>query len=129
MARAGRDSPRCGVAGVPLHHGRSGGGRPFRRILVFGGDGGTLFRELEAHDLAVAGLRAKLKEPTSTAAERTGWERQVAVHLEAKRRIYLNHPGFSRDVLEYDSRPGSLDGEGDYSLAPASHHSGRALGG
>jgi len=86
---------RCIMAGAAAVD-RSGG------ILVFGGDGGTLFRELEAHDLAVAGLRAKLKEPTSTAAERTGWERQVAEHLEAKRRIYLNHPGFSRDVLEYD---------------------------
>lgn len=88
--------PRCIMAGAAAVD-RSG------RILVFGGDGGALFRELETHDLAMAGLRAKLKEPDSTAADRTGWERDMGVHLEAKRRIYLNHPGFSRDVLEYDS--------------------------
>lgn len=90
---ASRES-RCIMAGAAAVD-RSG------RILVFGGDAGALFRELETHDLAVAGLRAKLKEPTSTVAERAGWESEVTGHLEAKRRIYLNHPGFSRDVLSY----------------------------
>ncbi len=70
-------------------------------VLVFGGDRGDLFLELEAHDLAVEGSRAKLA--TATAGERTIIERQVEERLAAKRRIYGSHPGFGREVFAYDT--------------------------
>jgi solute:Na+ symporter, SSS family len=63
-------------------------------ILLFGGDRGDLFLELEAHDLAIEELRRK-----SGAADR-----EIDERLRAKRKIYQNHPGFGREVLAYDTR-------------------------
>jgi cyclically-permuted mutarotase family protein len=69
-------------------------------ILIFGGDRGQLFLELESHDLAVEALRAKLA--AASPEEKTKLERSIEDHLAAKRKIYGAHPGFSREVLSYD---------------------------
>ncbi len=63
-------------------------------ILLFGGDRGELFLELEAHDLAIEALR---RQPG-------GAEREIEARLQAKRKIYESHPGFGREVLAYDTR-------------------------
>jgi N-acetylneuraminic acid mutarotase len=70
-------------------------------VLVFGGDRGDLFLELEAHDLAIEASRAKLA--TATAGERTILERHIEERLAAKRKIYGSHPGFGREVFAYDT--------------------------
>jgi N-acetylneuraminic acid mutarotase len=69
-------------------------------ILIFGGDRGDRFRELESHDLAAEALRAKL--PAASPEEKAKLERGIEDHLAAKRKIYGVHPGFSREVLSYD---------------------------
>lgn len=71
-------------------------------VLVFGGDRGELFRELEAHDLAIAAARQKLAG--AGAVEKPALEQEIAERLQAKLRIYGAHPGFSRDVLAFDVR-------------------------
>lgn len=71
-------------------------------VLLFGGDRGERFLELEAHDLAVAGLRTKAAAAPGN--ERAAIERKITDHLEAKRRVYDAHPGFAREVLAFDSR-------------------------
>jgi solute:Na+ symporter, SSS family len=71
------------------------------QILIFGGDRGDLFRELESHDLEIERLRAKATAETG-AAERAKLDQQINEHLAAKRKIYETHPGFSREVLSYD---------------------------
>lgn len=93
--RTGSDTPetRCINAGTAVTD-RTG------RILVFGGDGGVLFRELESHDLAIAALTAP--PATVDPADLRNRAEGIAAHTEAKRRIYEQHPGFSRDVLAYD---------------------------
>jgi cyclically-permuted mutarotase family protein len=82
----------------------AGAAAPFGRdqILIFSGDKGDLFRELEAHDLAVAALRQKAAHATGDAKAKA--EAEANAHLEAKKKIYLSHPGFSRDVIAYDTR-------------------------
>ena len=71
-------------------------------ILLFGGDRGELFLELEAHDLAVESLRRRLTE--APANDRAPLEREIAGQLTAKKTIYETHPGFAREVLAYDTR-------------------------
>lgn len=71
-------------------------------ILIFGGDRGGLFLELESHDLAVEALRATL--PSASPGEKAMLERRIEDHLAAKRKIYGAHPGFSREVLSYDPK-------------------------
>ena len=71
-------------------------------ILLFGGDRGELFLELEAHDLAVESLRRRLAE--APANDRAPLEREIAGQLTAKKTIYDTHPGFAREVLAYDTR-------------------------
>lgn len=71
-------------------------------ILLFGGDRGELFLELEAHDLAVESLRRRLAE--APANGRAPLEREIAGQLTAKKTIYDTHPGFAREVLAYDTR-------------------------
>lgn len=66
-----------------------------REVLVLGGDRGELFLELEAHDRAIAALRAR----GGAAAEA-----EIATRLAAKRAIYARHPDFAREVLAYDAR-------------------------
>lgn len=76
-------------------------------VLFFGGDRGELFIELEAHDLAIAALRAKVTGVAGgsrTGGERGALEREIEERLAAKRTIYDAHPGFSREVLAYDTR-------------------------
>ncbi len=63
-------------------------------ILLFGGDRGELFLELEAHDLAIETLR---RTPG-------GAEREIQGRLQAKRKIYESHPGFGREVFAFDTR-------------------------
>jgi len=71
-------------------------------ILVFGGDRGDLFLQLERHDLAIAAARQELV--VASAAARGAIEAQIEHHLRAKKAIYAEHPGFSRDVLAFDPR-------------------------
>jgi len=71
------------------------------QVLVFSGDRGEIFLELERHDLAVTALRQQIGATSGEAKSKL--EAQVTAHLEAKRKIYLNHPGFSRDVIAYDT--------------------------
>jgi N-acetylneuraminic acid mutarotase len=70
-------------------------------ILLFGGDRGDVFLELETHDVAIAAARAKLN---SAAAEmRVAIEREIDARLRAKRKIYDTHAGFGREVFAYDT--------------------------
>lgn len=71
-------------------------------VLLFGGDRGAMFLELEAHDLAIAALRAKLAGQPEP--ERAALERGIAERLEAKRRLYDAHAGFAREVLAFDTQ-------------------------
>ena len=71
-------------------------------ILVFGGDRGAEFLELEAHDLAVERARSRLA--AAAGADRPALEQDIERHLAAKRAIYVGHPGFGREVLAYDTR-------------------------
>lgn len=71
-------------------------------ILLFGGDRGELFRELEAHDLAIAALRVRMV--SAPEGERGALEREISERLAAKRRVYDAHPGFARDVLAFDTQ-------------------------
>lgn len=71
-------------------------------VLLFGGDRGDLFLELESHDLAIEEARRKLANATTT--ERSVIERQIEERLTAKRKIYGSHPGFGREVFAYDTR-------------------------
>jgi N-acetylneuraminic acid mutarotase len=71
-------------------------------VLLFGGDRGDLFLELESHDLAIEEARRKLANATAT--ERSAIERQIEERLAAKRKIYGSHPGFGREVFAYDTR-------------------------
>jgi len=71
-------------------------------ILLFGGDRGVLFQELEAHDRTIARLRARIASGPD--GERGAIEREIAERLAAKRRVYDSHPGFARDVLAFDTR-------------------------
>ncbi|WP_414664326.1 kelch repeat-containing protein [Horticoccus sp. 23ND18S-11] len=69
-------------------------------ILLFGGDRGDRFVELEGHDLAVEELRAQLT--TLPESGRPAIERAMAQRLAAKRVLYENHPGFGLEVFSYD---------------------------
>jgi cyclically-permuted mutarotase family protein len=71
-------------------------------VLIFGGDRGEFFLELEAHDLAIDALRTELS--TAPSGSRAAIERQIEQRLAAKRKIYATHPGFGREVLAYDTR-------------------------
>jgi solute:Na+ symporter, SSS family len=88
----GSDSAVCLMGAVAIPHGSS-------ELLVFGGDRGKLFKELEQHDLAVAKLRSDLAR---AGADRIDLAAAIDQHLAAKRKIYENHPGFSDDVLLYN---------------------------
>lgn len=66
-------------------------------VLIFGGDRGELFLELEAHDLAIAELRAAGPDRKDAAAA-------IETRLAAKRAIYAAHPGFAREVLAFDTK-------------------------
>ena len=85
-------------------------------VLVFGGDRGDQFLKLEAHDLAIEQLRQKLAG--ATAAERTAFEREIDNRLEAKRTIYVSHPGFGREVYAYDTRRDAWRVVGQSPFAP-----------
>jgi cyclically-permuted mutarotase family protein len=95
LAHVGGGAGRCVMAGTAAAAGEN-------EILIFGGDRGKLFLELEAHDLAVEALRRKLGAGDVAANERVKLEREIEEHLGAKRKIYGEHPGFSREVLRYD---------------------------
>lgn len=71
-------------------------------ILLFGGDRGELFSELEAHDLKIELLRRRLAEAPVNG--RAALERAIADQLAAKKKIYDSHPGFGREVLAYAPR-------------------------
>lgn len=71
-------------------------------ILIFGGDRGELFQQLEVHDLTLARLRTRMASRRDH--EQGELEREIAERLAAKRRIYNSHPGFTRDVLAYDTQ-------------------------
>jgi N-acetylneuraminic acid mutarotase len=73
-----------------------------RDVLLFGGDRGEIYLKLEAHDLAIATLRAKL--PGSSAEIRDSLDREIRRRLDAKRIIYGEHHGFAREVLAFDTR-------------------------
>jgi cyclically-permuted mutarotase family protein len=73
-----------------------------REILIFGGDRGELFAELEAQDLAIEALRRKIAE--LPAGERAPAEQEIELRLTVKRKIYENHPGFGREVYAFDVR-------------------------
>ena len=72
-----------------------------REVLLFGGDRGPLFLELEAYDLEIEALRQKIS--AASASERAVLEAAVETKLLAKRKIYESHPGFGREVLAYDT--------------------------
>ena len=100
-ARAWRTLPNVGggagasvMAGMAAPVGSS-------EVLVFGGDRGDLFLELESHDLAIEEARRKLA--AASAADRTALERRIEESLAAKRAIYGRHPGFGREVFAYDT--------------------------
>lgn len=90
-----------GGAGVSV---MAGVAAPFgeNEVLVFGGDRGDLFLDLETHDLAIEALRRRLAD--AAPAGRSEIEREIGQRLAAKREIYAHHPGFGRDVFAYDSR-------------------------
>lgn len=69
-------------------------------ILVFSGDRGDLFLQLEAHDLEIVARRHQLA--TAAPVERRELEQEIAERLLAKKQIYESHPGFAREVLAYD---------------------------
>ncbi len=71
-------------------------------VLIFSGDRGELFLELETHDLEVLALRAQLASAADTA--KVALQVRIDAHLDAKKKIYLNHPGFSREVISYDTQ-------------------------
>lgn len=71
-------------------------------ILLFGGDRGELFLELEAHDLAITAARANLAK--AAAEEQAVLNRQIEERLMAKRKIYDSHSGFAREVLAFDTK-------------------------
>jgi cyclically-permuted mutarotase family protein len=71
-------------------------------VLLFGGDRGERYLELEAHDLEIGALRAKLASVSANL--RPSLEREIEQRLEAKRKIYDAHPGFAPEVLAYDTR-------------------------
>ena len=71
-------------------------------VLLFGGDRGEVFLDLETHDRAISVLRAKLAEVHVDV--RTSLEREIAQRLEAKQKIYEAHAGFAREVLAFDTR-------------------------
>jgi N-acetylneuraminic acid mutarotase len=71
-------------------------------VLLFGGDRGELFLELEAHDLAIDDLRKKLAAAHAT--DDAALQGAIDRHLSAKRKIYERHPGFGREVFSFDTR-------------------------
>jgi solute:Na+ symporter, SSS family len=71
-------------------------------VLLFGGDRGERYLELEAHDLEISAVRAKLG--SVNADLRPSLEHQIEQRLEAKRKIYDTHPGFAAEVLAYDTK-------------------------
>jgi solute:Na+ symporter, SSS family len=75
-----------------------------REVLIFGGDRGEPFLELETYDLAIAELRSRATTEPASESRRAGSEATVETLLAAKRKIYENHPGFARDVLAFDTR-------------------------
>lgn len=94
-------SPVGGDKGTSVMAGTAapvGGGE----VLVFAGDRGELFLELETHDLAIEELRRQAA--TAGASKRPELERAIDERLAAKRKIYDEHPGFNREVLLYDAR-------------------------
>lgn len=71
-------------------------------VLLFGGDRGDVFLELEAHDRAIEALRAQLA--AAEPAKRAALQAEIEGHLETKKKRYVTHAGFSRDVLGYQPR-------------------------
>ena len=71
-------------------------------VLLFGGDRGELFLELEAHDLEIETLKRQLAD--APVNDRAAIERQIEQRLRAKKKIYDTHPGFGRDVFAFDTR-------------------------
>jgi solute:Na+ symporter, SSS family len=90
----GERDAACLMGGIPMAFGE-------RTILVFGGDRGTIFRELEAHDLGIASLRAQLT--AANQKTRSALSIAIADRVRAKEEIYAAHPGFSNGVLAYDT--------------------------
>jgi N-acetylneuraminic acid mutarotase len=85
-------------------------------VLLFGGDRGERYLELEAHDLEIAALRSKLG--SVNADLRLNLERQIEQRLEAKRKIYDTHPGFAPEVLAYDTQRDAWRSVGRSPFAP-----------
>lgn len=87
----------CAMAGTAAAAGKD-------EILLFGGDRGDLFLELEAHDLAVEKLRRQVAG--AAPQDRARLNAEIDAHLLAKRKIYDVHPGFSREVWSLNTHIG-----------------------
>ena len=81
-----------GAVAAPIGH---------REILLFGGDRGELFSELEGYDVNIEARRRRM--PPSVPAQRVQLQAEIDGLLEGKRKIYASHPGFGREVLAYDT--------------------------
>jgi SSS family solute:Na+ symporter len=102
----------CVMAGTAAAAGES-------EILLFGGDRGDVFLELETHDRVIAGLRTTFAAATGGSAEsRKVLEREIEERLHAKRKIYDAQPGFAREVLAFDTRRESWRVVGRAPVAP-----------
>ena len=102
--RVWRTLPKIGGgAGVSVMAGTAAAAGD-NEILLFGGDHGELFRELEAHDLVIEGLRTKLGSAGADGGSRAAIEREISERLAAKKKIYAAHSGFGREVFAYDTR-------------------------
>jgi len=94
------ESPRCVMSAPGIASGA-------HHILIFGGDEGELFLELEQK------IPRVIKK-----AELTGQAKEVASLLEKKTQLLIRNPGFSRDILAYHTitntwvKVGTLPGEG-----------------
>jgi cyclically-permuted mutarotase family protein len=71
-------------------------------ILLFGGDRGDLFLELESHDRAIEVLKGSVESSDAGASGKAKSETER--HLAAKRAIYEQHPGFGREIFSFDPR-------------------------
>ena len=88
-------APWCVMAGTAV-------GMPDGEILLFSGDRGRLFLQLEAFDLEGEALRKQMAAAADPA--RAAWQGEIDARLLAKKKIYESHPGFNREVLGYDPR-------------------------
>jgi N-acetylneuraminic acid mutarotase len=70
-------------------------------IVIFGGDRGDLFSDLEAADLSIAEVKAK--QAKSSQMPGPAVAAFVELKLAEKKWIYQKHPGFARELLAFDT--------------------------